>query len=554
MLQMRETSVAKKLFVLLLLSTSAFADVGDLVSTINNPRLFQNGNGIVFFGSKIELNGRQLIVGSPSTRANGGFVGAAHVYDAVDGTLNYELVPPSTLTDGTFGRHVSFIDDRWLVTADELNQPSLYVFNAQGELVSRNRSLDWQFHVGIEPYNGGVLVGDPGTLVADRRVGWYSGLQSPTTRRTRTFQSPSDSRSADSFGGGGMVGFGETVFIADHGLRVFEGQNRTGVVYQIDFASGRLLQTIVNPNPSSINFPPPGIRDSFGESMGEANGHLVVSAPGEDFQNEIEDTGAIYVYDPITGELERTIHHPDGINATPNSEFGQDIDTYGNFILASAPNAVGDSDRAVYLIDVRDGEVLLEFDDPFPDRFGFGVDVAIDDGLVTIADDGELVERDGQFGSGAVFVYESYRFCDANLDGVCDVQDIDYITSHRFLDEPNMKLDIDADYDVDLDDRTFWLNLMETGAGDSNLDGLFDSSDLVNVFVAGLFEDGVNQNAGWAEGDWDGDLDFTTSDLVLAFQAGTYEIDNQPQPVPEPRPYLMMAVAAMLLVLARRRE
>ena len=59
--------------------------------------------------------------------------------------------------------------------------------------------------------------------------------------------------------------------------------------------------------------------------------------------------------------------------------------------------------------------------------------------------------------------------------------------------------------------------------GDSNRDGVFDSSDLVQVFAAGEYEDGVAQNSTWEEGDWTGDSEFDSSDLVLAFQAGQYQ-------------------------------
>jgi hypothetical protein len=72
---------------------------------------------------------------------------------------------------------------------------------------------------------------------------------------------------------------------------------------------------------------------------------------------------------------------------------------------------------------------------------------------------------------------------------------------------------------------TLWfddMHVVMASAGDSNLDGKFDSTDLVHVFQAGKYEDAVSGNATWAEGDWDGDREFTTSDLVFAFQAGTY--------------------------------
>ena len=58
--------------------------------------------------------------------------------------------------------------------------------------------------------------------------------------------------------------------------------------------------------------------------------------------------------------------------------------------------------------------------------------------------------------------------------------------------------------------------------GDSNFDGVFNSSDLVLVFRAGEYEDDIPLNSTFEEGDWNGDGDFTTQDLVLAFQEGGY--------------------------------
>lgn len=58
--------------------------------------------------------------------------------------------------------------------------------------------------------------------------------------------------------------------------------------------------------------------------------------------------------------------------------------------------------------------------------------------------------------------------------------------------------------------------------GDANRDGVFTSSDLVLVFQAGEYEDDLEDNSNWEEGDWNGDRDFTTGDLVLAFQSGHY--------------------------------
>jgi hypothetical protein len=93
--------------------------------------------------------------------------------------------------------------------------------------------------------------------------------------------------------------------------------------------------------------------------------------------------------------------------------------------------------------------------------------------------------------------------------------------------------DLDGDGDLDVmsasyqDTKIAWYkNLSDPPPprkiGDANGDGIFNSSDLVVVFAAGEYEDGVPRNSTWEEGDWNGDQEFNTTDLVLAFQAGTY--------------------------------
>lgn len=115
-------------------------------------------------------------------------------------------------------------------------------------------------------------------------------------------------------------------------------------------------------------------------------------------------------------------------------------------------------------------------------------------------------------------------------------------------------LDYTEDGVVDAADRMFLINnILKTTLGDSNLDGMFDSSDLVAVFQAGHYEDVAIGNSGWATGDWDGDLDFTSSDLVAAFRTGSYEADTaNAQAVPEPSSFVFLLAGVVLLTLHRR--
>ena len=60
------------------------------------------------------------------------------------------------------------------------------------------------------------------------------------------------------------------------------------------------------------------------------------------------------------------------------------------------------------------------------------------------------------------------------------------------------------------------------------MDRIFNSADLVQVFVRGEYEDDVAGNSVWSDGDWNGDGDFNSQDLVSAFAAGPYSRASVP--------------------------
>jgi len=90
------------------------------------------------------------------------------------------------------------------------------------------------------------------------------------------------------------------------------------------------------------------------------------------------------------------------------------------------------------------------------------------------------------------------------------------------------------------------------GYGDANMDGFFNSSDLVQVFQAGEYEDGIAENSYWTTGDWNGDGDFGSADLVVAFQAGQYEAEAAVVAVPAPSAMVLLLLG--LIALSRSRE
>jgi hypothetical protein len=61
--------------------------------------------------------------------------------------------------------------------------------------------------------------------------------------------------------------------------------------------------------------------------------------------------------------------------------------------------------------------------------------------------------------------------------------------------------------------------------------GEFGFDRLAMMLQFGEYEVTVDDNSTWSEGDWNGDGDFTTTDLILAFQSGSYQQAAIPLPL-----------------------
>lgn len=135
-----------------------------------------------------------------------------------------------------------------------------------------------------------------------------------------------------------------------------------------------------------------------------------------------------------------------------------------------------------------------------------------------------------------------------------DVADIDRLVERVRSNSYDPRYDLDNNSRVELDDLSIWLHeLRLTYFGDANLDGVFDSSDLVEIFREGQYEDSVPGNSNWSSGDWDGSGDFDSSDLVKAFQDGGYEQGPRPVAVPEPTASILSLLLFAGISLRRRR-
>ena len=137
---------------------------------------------------------------------------------------------------------------------------------------------------------------------------------------------------------------------------------------------------------------------------------------------------------------------------------------------------------------------------------------------------------------------------DFDKDGLLGLEDINRLLDHVRLGNNVSEFDLDRDGIVGRSDIVVWIeDLKWSYVGDANLDGEFNSSDLVAVFQAGEYDDDVVANSTWNTGDWTGDGEFDSSDFVAAFQRG-YEQGRRTGAATVPEPQAMSLVLLALWV------
>ncbi|MCA9212136.1 MAG: lamin tail domain-containing protein, partial [Planctomycetales bacterium] len=122
---------------------------------------------------------------------------------------------------------------------------------------------------------------------------------------------------------------------------------------------------------------------------------------------------------------------------------------------------------------------------------------------------------------------------DLDGDRLVTAVDIDLVCGAVRQASSDLTYDLNADGTVDMEDYSYLLSdILYSMPGDANLDRLFDSSDLVLVFIAGQYNDDQVGNSTWASGDWNCDGEFNSGDIVAAFMTGAYR-PNRAIPNPQ---------------------
>jgi hypothetical protein len=142
---------------------------------------------------------------------------------------------------------------------------------------------------------------------------------------------------------------------------------------------------------------------------------------------------------------------------------------------------------------------------------------------------------------------------DFNGNGVLDAPDIDDLTGQSAGGTNPAAYDLTGDSLVNTDDVNAWvMNLFNGWIGDTDLDGEFNSGDLVIVLASGTYEADVASV--WSTGDFTGDGRTNSGDLVAALADGGYEAGPRAAvaSVPEPTALVLLMLGLCGVATLRR--
>ncbi|MCA9170341.1 MAG: hypothetical protein KDB23_21835, partial [Planctomycetales bacterium] len=463
------------------------------------------------FGRSVEVHGNLVLVGTPDDDTQAENAGQVDLFDT-EGILVRSFANPNPRIGDRFGRIVSFDDNKVLIGASNVEVNGVagvgraYLFDlTSGSLL---QTFDDPLPTAGGHFGWGAAIDGNNVLVtayqndsAGDNVGQAYLFDAVSGDLRQTFRDPTPTDS-DEFGHFAALD-GNYVIVGaptddSHGMNV-------GQAHLFDVATGILLHTFNNPSPDE--------EDRFGHSVWVDGENVLIGAWGAN-----ENRGIAYLYNS-QGDLLQTFHDP---TPTDADMFSRELVIDGDLVLIGdmRDDTFGVDVGRAHLFDATTGRLLQSFDTPTATGNGhFGRSVALDGNAVVIG-----AHHDNTLGPevGQVHIFTISIPGDFNGDSHLTITDLELLTEHVLSGEHVDDFDLNDDALVDAQDREFWLHdLKNTFFGDADLNGEFNSGDLVAVFQTGKYETG--SDATWAEGDSNGDGTFSSSDLVLAFQDGGYE-------------------------------
>jgi hypothetical protein len=307
------------------------AENGDLLLTLTSPNAQVDGE----FGYSVGVGGGLIIVGAPFETASGQpAAGNAYIFKADSGTLLFSLSSPAPVFGGFFGYSVHLGEGLVAVGAPHetvaglTHAGSAYLFNAEtggltSALSSPNPETEGFFGGTIAIGDGQVAIGAPGETASGQTEAGNAYLfdaHQGTLEFSLTTPNPV---SFGNFGYSVDLDNGNVVIGAPR--ETASGQTTAGNAYLYESNNGRLVFTLINPNPENGGF--------FGGTVSIGNGVLAVGATDQTIVGQ-KEAGAAYVFDTNKGEDLSSLTSP---NPLPFRNFGFSISVDGGHVVLGAP-------------------------------------------------------------------------------------------------------------------------------------------------------------------------------------------------------------------------
>ncbi len=205
--------------------------------------------------------------------------------------------------------------------------------------------------------------------------------------------------------------------------------------------------------------------------------------------------------------------------------YGQNVSIAGQYGNTPDDVRLSNSGETLTLVDSV-GQVIQEFeysDDWLPQTDGDGYSLAIIDPLGDLANwnVGTSWRLSGAIDGSPGKDDASPTVGDFTGDGRLDASDLGAFCVG--MQANDSRFNLTGGNQVDREDLTYLVEtVFGTRFGDANLDGRFDTMDLVAALQAAEYEDNKPGNSTWGEGDWDCDGEFTSRDLIWAFERGGF--------------------------------
>jgi hypothetical protein len=271
----------------------------------------------------------------------------------------------------------------------------------------------------LHPYSssfGGVVAVSKDLLITGVPATWVNVVPNAgrayiyrlsTGKLLFTLENPNAFGTTQADGFGGSVAIFGNYAVVGASSEDETGNTGSGKAYVFSTVTGQLLHTLNNPNA----FGTPA-NDLFGDSCAISGTLIAITARGED-DAAGSDSGKIYIFDAVSGQLQRTIDNPNIFGPSSNTDqFGSyNIAMYGKYLAAPAlredANGTNSNTGIVYIFDVTTGERILTLNNPnavgaADDTFGY---VAISDKYVAVGTPNEDITGSN---SGVVYIFDLY--------------------------------------------------------------------------------------------------------------------------------------------------